>query len=266
MRSFLYTLGGLCIFTEISMFMRATNGFESFSFIYITTMVIIAVAAFFLFTKANSLLSQQKVISTQVENKSITTPEKFGDDKIESVIKPVQQKDYLIESNLDREILRKDSVRLYLDLLEEPTTSKSDKELISDFLMPYRISLVKYGFNKEFYELPDLIQSTFNEDDLYLGRNGYRYVSPSLKIIGKNPDLKVRAYPDYFFIAFPDVVYWALETEILKVNQMLSFYTDAELIIDGFANPDILKKIINLYLKSTKNELECRIIDHYQLV
>lgn len=45
-------------------------------------------------------------------------------------IRPVIQNDYLIISDLDREILRQDSVKLCLDVLQDPAISDVDKQLI----------------------------------------------------------------------------------------------------------------------------------------
>lgn len=263
MKGFLYFLGGLCVFTEISMFLRATNGLETFSFIYITTMVVLALLACLFLFKANSLISPSKNNVARIGHKPIDDLVQTTDKVNVNTVKPI---DYLIASDIDREILKQDSLELYNDVLTDDSRTNVDKELILYLLIPYQISMIKYGLNKEFYEQPDYLKMMVGfDDEVSLIKNRSSYISPSLRIISKDDSYYIKAYPDYFYIAFPDVVCWAVHKGRLKVRQIYSFYKESELLIDGYLRAEIVQKVINLYLNNTGLDLECKIINQTEI-
>ena len=74
MKGFLYFLGGICVFTEISMYARASSGLEQFSPTYIISMLIIGIVAFLFFSKAENISNYIEEIQY-----SKTTLEPTGD-------------------------------------------------------------------------------------------------------------------------------------------------------------------------------------------
>lgn len=103
------------------------------------------------------------------------------------------------------------------------------------------------------------------DDEISLIKNRSSYISHSLKIISKDDNYSIKAFPDYFYIGFPDVVIWAVYEGRLKVREIYAPYDESELFVEGYLRGDIVEKIINLYLKTTGLELECRIVDQNQV-
>lgn len=106
MKGFLYFLVGLTIFTEISMFMRAANGLEQFSFIYLTTMIILAVVGYFFFSKArqqSKVTNAASVSSTDGKIENFNRSESIENNSVESI----EQSRSVIVGNADDVILDK---------------------------------------------------------------------------------------------------------------------------------------------------------------
>ena len=62
---------------------------------------------------------------------------------------------YLIKSGVfEQKILDDDKIDLYNDLLRDDKIPENYKDLIRYFLIPNKISILKYTLNKEYYENP----------------------------------------------------------------------------------------------------------------
>lgn len=62
---------------------------------------------------------------------------------------------YLIKSGVfEQKILDDDKLDHYNDLLCDDKIPENFKDLIRYFLIPYKISILKYTLNKEYYEDP----------------------------------------------------------------------------------------------------------------
>lgn len=161
-----------------------------------------------------------------------------------------KDKCYLITSNaFEKKVLDEDSLSLYNGILNDEKASGYFKDLIIKFLLPFKISLLKFSLNKEFYEDPFPVNIHNNIQ-----------VAPSLKIIKENPfDYISLGYPSWFYMAFPDVALWAMngEGQILIKNKFKK-YSEDELTDGNHIRANLLKYIIKLYLSKTGKSLECK--------
>ena len=81
---------------------------------------------------------------------------------------------YLIKSGVfEQKILDDDKLDLYNDLLLDDKIPENFKDLIRYFLIPNKISILKYTLNKEYYEDPFPVDF----------RNNHKHIAPSLKKI-----------------------------------------------------------------------------------
>lgn len=246
MKGFLYFLFGLAIFFEISMTMRVIYGLEQFTMLYLFFMTLIGMAGGICLLKTKSL--------KPIETKSVTPIVQPLYDNFQKVL---SFEDYLINSGIDINILKTDeenSIKAYSEVLQDDEIEQFFKDIIIQFLLPYYISATKFSINKAYYELP--IHFNIGASD------NYDMVSPSLKVIAGNSEYSVKAYPDFFYIAFPDVIKWALTKGWNKVEELLiENKEELEKITGDQISPRILRGIIDLYLKTTRCELECKIIE-----
>jgi hypothetical protein len=119
----------------------------------------------------------------------------------------------------EQKILDDDKLDLYNDLLLDDKIPENFKDLIRYFLIPNKVSILKYTLNKEYYEDPFPVDF----------RNNHKHIAPSLKKIKENPFDIAMGYPSWFFIAFPDVAFWAMKGDGLELikkrfkNLMLMF-------------------------------------------
>ena len=156
--------------------------------------------------------------------------------------------DYLVKSGvLDKAQLSEDTVESYKGMLEDKDTDPTYHKLISNFLLPYRISFFKFIFNKDYYrEVVDKSERT------------RRQIAPSLVKLMDDPTCRANGYPHWFYIAFPDVALWAMIGNGNSILKQEFAKLPMEKIIEngGFSIP-FLKMIIELYKQDTNNRLEC---------
>jgi len=157
---------------------------------------------------------------------------------------------YLINSGVvEKKILDDDKLEYYNVLLQDNKNSNDFKNVIKDFLVPYKISLLKFFLNKEYYEDPFPVDM----------QNNHKQIAPSLRIIKKNPSEVAMGYPIWFFVAFPDVALWAMKGDghdlIIK---RFGHLTEEDLIYNNEIRPVILDETIKLYQDFTKKPLECK--------
>jgi hypothetical protein len=166
----------------------------------------------------------------------------------------INNADYLIKSELgDTDGLEADNnLESYEELLSDEDTPQSSKELIINFLLPYKISLLKFTLNQEYFE-----QDSFLDDI-----RDYEYIAPSLKEIKCNRHYIVSAYPEWFYSAFPDVVIWSqIEPGEESLKKMFFSLPEGYTIEMGHFKTDLLKRIVDTYLEDTNNLLECQVIN-----
>lgn len=250
MKSFLYFLFGFGVFVEISMTMRALHGLEQFTLPYLTAMVIIGGVSYYCLTKGIS-------VPTHVE-KGIplkSAPIETREIKIIKTV-PTRENEYLLLADLDKTIIKEDyenSLIIYNSWLKEVNISEEFKEIVRYFFIPYNISVIKFGFNKEYSQLQDTIKEVEKNNKL---------VSPSLRKMGGDRKYRAMGYPEFFYTVFPDVVIWGMMDGYQEVKKELSFYVnEINDSTETHLSFPILKLIIGLYLKSTGKILECQTIN-----
>jgi hypothetical protein len=159
---------------------------------------------------------------------------------------------YLIKSQLiDQKILDND-MNYYKEIFESEEIPLFFKDLAKNFLLPYKISFLKFSFNKEYYEDPFPL-------DL---QNDHKHIAPSLKElknIKENQFGIPMGYPSWFLIAFPDVALWAIKGAGLKlIENKYKNLTDEELNDGRYIRAELLNDIIKMYQSVTKKALECK--------
>lgn len=103
-------------------------------------------------------------------------------------------------SEMTKEMFEGDKLTFWDEVLEDPNLDNNLRTVIKTCLIPHKISFLKYTLNKEFFE--DLNSSLLPED--------VQHIAPSLiKIVQNRIDMPA-GYPNWFFIAFPDVALWAM--------------------------------------------------------
>lgn len=158
---------------------------------------------------------------------------------------------YLIASNVfEKKVLDEDKLELYNELLLDSEIPDSLKFLIKNFLLPYKISILKWTLNKEYYEDPYPVDF----------RNDHKQIAPSLKIIKQDPvGTWTEGYPSWFYIVFPDVLLWAIKGEGNRlIKKKFEYYSEEQFIEGNRIRPDVLNEIIQMYLKNTGKPLECK--------
>lgn len=159
--------------------------------------------------------------------------------------------DYLLHSGLfEKGDLDEDPEVDYNKLLAKNDTDEFFKKLIINFLLPYRISVFKFMFNKEYYNTPEVAQFAMNK----------KPIAPSLLLLVENPMVRSLGYPNWFYIVFPDVAWWALQGEGNPiVKEVFGNLPIGEVVEGDKLKYSFLQQIINLYIKQTNNMLECQV-------
>lgn len=141
--------------------------------------------------------------------------------------------------------------------MKDINTPNNLKIVINQFLIPYKISILKFGFNNEFFETNLPFSSLYE--------NGYEHVSPSLRKIQENRIAIPRIYPNWVFSAFPDVVLWSMKGngKAILYNKFNGL-TDDELKDGNHIKLKLIKEIISLYQIDTNKTLECKIHSLFQ--
>ena len=110
--------------------------------------------------------------------------------------------------------------------------------------------MLKYILNRDYFKKP-------YAEDL---ESNYNHIAPSLKHIKENKNAYyLSGYPNWFYLAFPDVILWILKGEGKKhIKNEFGTFTEAH-HIDEKKKPDYLKRYIMLYLDNSDKTLECEI-------
>jgi len=158
---------------------------------------------------------------------------------------------YLKASNLfSKKTLEEDSEALWSDMLRETDLDGEFRYLISNFFIPYRISCMKFMFNQEAFESPELINPNYQ----------LKHIAPSLRIFIEDPYHNVSlGYPNWFYEAFPEVVVWIRKNAGRTwFETKFKNYSDDDLIENNHLKTIYLKEIIDKYLQVSGKELECK--------
>lgn len=157
---------------------------------------------------------------------------------------------YLLKSGVfEKKIQDDDNLEQYNDILHDDEASNNFKDLIRYFLIPYKISILKYTLNKEYYEDPFPIDN----------HNNHKHIAPSLKKLKENPLEIAMGYPSWFLIAFPDVSLWVMKGDGFEIiKNRFEKCTEEELSDGNHIRLNLLNDIIKLYLLKTNKSLECK--------
>lgn len=131
--------------------------------------------------------------------------------------------------------------------LDNPETSSDLKDLIIHFLDPYKISPMKFIMHLE----ASSSGNYYGYGD-YLSPNTVGFLTGSLN--------KAMGYPDWFYLAFPDVAKWAIDGSGMEIIEKQFAHLPEDECIDsstGTLKESLLKKIIEAYL-NCGHELECQ--------
>jgi hypothetical protein len=157
---------------------------------------------------------------------------------------------YLIKSGVfEQNILNDDKLDHYNDLLRDNEIPENFKDLIRYFLIPYKISILKFTLNKEYYENPFPVDF----------HNNHKHIAPSLKKIKENPFDIAMGYPSWFYVAFPDVALWAMKDDGLElIEKRFKNLSEEELVDGNHIRANLLNDIIKLYQSNINKPLECK--------
>lgn len=239
------------LLAEFSMIMQLTSGNKEIDLPYIAAVIIIGLLAYFFLNKAIQIKS---VAAVELEPKlEIFNTAQVEVQEPENLIQknsipafPKIKVNYLLKADyIDQEILDSEKMLSWEDVLADERTDEEFETAIKDFLIPYRISVLKYSFNRDYYE--NRYQQLGSQD---------KHIAPSLKIIRDDFKYKVRFYPSWFYIAFPDVLKWAVDPNEgwSKVETILKPFSEVLLENQNYC----LNKIIEMFYNEHQS-LECEL-------
>jgi hypothetical protein len=137
---------------------------------------------------------------------------------------------------------------VYENILTEDEISNSFKYIIKKFLIPYKISFLKYGLNNEYFNYP-----------IPAGFRDVSHIAPSLVELKKNTFDIALGYPNWFLKAFPDVAIWVMKGDGFNlIQKKFKLLSEDDLSDGNFIRAEILNEVIKLYLIKTQKKLECR--------
>jgi uncharacterized protein (TIGR02145 family) len=169
---------------------------------------------------------------------------------------------YLIRSGMyEQNFLDEYKLEILYELLSHDKIDDKFKEVIRDFFIPFKISPLKFVLNKDYYEDSGPPYSFRLLNDGTVTRDYPKHIAPSLHFIKQNPLEMAMGYPEWFYMAFPDVAIWAMKGESFSLlKEKLFKYVSIEEFIDNKSiRNKYLIEIIKLYQNITNKPLECKI-------
>ncbi len=169
----------------------------------------------------------------------------------------INSKDYLISSGYylatkRNPYTKKKAIYDWTDLLGDMSDSHPFRPIIEQIYIPNKLCEEKLTINRTVF-------NKINSSDTIQNHSFYKYISPSLKYFIDSPREITLHYPEWFYVAFPDVAYW------LKNEDGFNCYKQSA----GMSNDEIfecytvkwvhLKNMIDLYRLLTSNTLECEV-------
>lgn len=165
--------------------------------------------------------------------------------------------DYLLKSGVPNlnEALNNDKLTLYDEIISNNTSQSTagatvDDSYLKEFLIKYKISLLKYSLNRDFLAQP-FLHSNIEE------RLESKCIAPSLLKLINNKQLQIMMYPKWFYSSFPDVIVWATHNKGESIAEIFNSYEDKDLFKNKIKF-ELLTKIIDKYLR-LHEDLECTI-------
>lgn len=157
--------------------------------------------------------------------------------------------DYLVKAEcFDKKVFEEENIETYNELLSDNEVSESFKKIIRSFLIPFKISPLKYSINDDYY----------SNASLFVFKS--KQVAPTLIKLIETDAYTAAGYPRWFYVAFPDVAWWAIRGDGKKlIFKKFEKLTESELIEGRSLRPELLKVIVDLYLEKASNILECEI-------
>lgn len=156
---------------------------------------------------------------------------------------------YLTESKVfEQSILEEDELSVYNEFLSDKDIPDELRLIITKFLVPYKISFLKFNLNKEYYGNPYPIDY----------RHNHKHIAPSLKLIKANKKDVPLAYPNWVFAAFPDVIWWIMNDGKSQMANIIKNRSMQDISDGRYIKDSMLIEIINLYMNKTGKQLECR--------
>lgn len=150
--------------------------------------------------------------------------------------------------------MKKQELKQWEQFANDCDTPNFFKTIILDFFIFYEISFLKYSINN------DATSDPFR----YLMYDTNTLFSSSLKAFQEETTMKAVGYPNWFYLAFPDVAMWAIKGEGNKIiKEQLSNLSEKEVIFNNVIRNEHLKTIINLYKQNSKKQLEVGIHSDY---
>jgi hypothetical protein len=146
----------------------------------------------------------------------------------------------------------------FLDKLnEEEHKTKEFKEIITVFMIPDKISPIKFMANYQALSLDEIDSMIFGEEN-----DDNVQPSPSFKklpgVINRSP-----YWPNWFLAGYPDVANWImakLHQDPLGIMKKLGYSAEKMKAMDpnnSQTTNHFLRAIIDLYRSETNNDLEC---------
>lgn len=149
----------------------------------------------------------------------------------------------------------KDSeIKQWNNLANDPEVPLSLRLAITELFIPYKISIVKFNVNLDATSDP-YRYFIYDENTLF---------SKSLRTFQQDPTLKAFGYPDWFYLAFPDVAIWAIRGDGNKtIKEQFKDLSENDLVSNRSIRLEHLKTIISLYIHNVKRPLEVSVNSDY---
>ena len=167
------------------------------------------------------------------------------------------QSEVVKEGYLSLEEIQSETINEWYTIIEDNEIPEDFKVFTKLFLIPFKISIIKFRFNSDYIEEI----GEFGGMEMSSFFRNYSHVAPTLRTLYQDPFDVPFGYSKWFKCCFPDVVNWAMKGEGLSLVKATFYNRDPDkYITNGSLHLDVLIEIVIMYLKVNKKELECSMI------
>lgn len=143
--------------------------------------------------------------------------------------------------------MKESELRQWQQLANDSEIPSTMRAAITELFIPNKISILKYTVNQDATSDP-FRHIIYRDKTLF---------SKTLKIFQENTLLKAAGYPNWFYLAFPDVAMWSIKGEGYKLlEEKFKDLTLNELIYNNYIKLEHLQTIVNLYKQNVHTPLE----------
>lgn len=152
--------------------------------------------------------------------------------------------------------------RKWLSFIEYTDLSQAEEEVIRMFYMADNLDLKKFQENSHAISVVDNIfglddWEKINSHSVNPGvRNSKINCTPTLKILLNSHEPIPRGFPEWFYLAYPDVTVW-IQDNSKQIDEEFKGRED-EILTENGPNMTFFRMMINRY-KRLKRKLECSV-------